>query len=792
MKKNLFSLFFVLLATSLVGKNFSITGTIYNANNNFAVADANVLLSEKYFSTSNESGKFIFNNVAKGEYLLKVTHINYREKSITIKIESDTLLSIYLLPDHIELENITVTSSKYEKNINDLSYSASFITKTKIEKEPHTTLAELLQYEPGLSIIREGGWGTELSIRGLNRSNIVTLVDGNRIETATDLSARLSLLDLNDIERVELIKGAASSLYGSGATGGIINIISKSGYYGDQFYFSGNFNSGFNSVNNNFSNGITLFSGNEYWYGKITTSYRKAGNTMAPSGEIKNSQFTDYSLNASVGVKTFSDQEIKFDFQQFKALDVGIPGGSALFTDQSVVRYPQEIRKMLSVEYKFNDLTSSFNKLSIKYFHQYIFRDVENIPGIVQNIAGSSGQPSKRVSVLSIKPSADHIINGFQSQANFTINKNNYLIAGLDFWRRNYSGERIKNQTIEMIDPSTGFILSTINKSIYEKPLPDAEFNSAGIYAQDDIQIINNKLSLSIGSRYDYIWISNEETFNPVYETNNGVINNKPGNQSLIWAQNKAKNNSYAYNLGVLYSPNNLITFTLNGAHSFRSPSLEERFQYIDLGSVVKLGNAQLKPEVGNFIDLGLRLQNEKLIITSSIFFNSLTNLVTDEPSEYENRYALVKTNVGKAELFGFETALKYQVFKNYLLYGNVSYVRGKDIHNNSDLPQISPFNGILGIKTKIINWMEIDFTSVLFDSQNKVADGEITTPGYVYFNLYCNTEKVNLANTLIRFSFGVENLLNKEYRNHLSTSRGLIRSEAGRNIYVKINLTWQ
>jgi hemoglobin/transferrin/lactoferrin receptor protein len=67
----------------------------------------------------------------------------------------------------------------------------------------------------------------------LREQRLVTLVDGNRVETATDLTASLSMVDVNDIERVEVIKGAQSSLYGTGAMGGIINSnVSRALLYG--------------------------------------------------------------------------------------------------------------------------------------------------------------------------------------------------------------------------------------------------------------------------------------------------------------------------------------------------------------------------------------------------------------------------------------------------------------------------------------------------------------------------------------------------------------------------------
>ena len=71
----------------------------------------------------------------------------------------------------------------------------------------------------------DGPWATSINIRGLSENRLVILVDGHRVETATDLTASFSMIDVNDIERAEVIKGAQSSLYGTGAMGGIVNII---------------------------------------------------------------------------------------------------------------------------------------------------------------------------------------------------------------------------------------------------------------------------------------------------------------------------------------------------------------------------------------------------------------------------------------------------------------------------------------------------------------------------------------------------------------------------------------
>ena len=762
---------------------------VLSSENNLPVTNANIELSGNYFGTTNNSGKYIFENILDGNYSLKISHISFKIYESKIVLVSDKELIIKLYPSSVKLDEVIVTSGKYEQNIQLLPYSVSVVDKKEIQLSPSITIPDLLKKESGISLVRDGIWGTEISIRGLSRANVVTLIDGNRIETSTDISARLSMFDLNDVERIEVIKGSASSLYGSGATGGIINVISKSGNYTSGLSLTGSYSIGYNSVNNYISNGINLIASGNEWIAKLSGNFRKAGSTKTPAGILSNSQFEDNSFNALIRLKPFENQEVKFDYQQFYAFDVGIPGAAPLFPNNAKVSYPEEIRRLLSAEYKINNLSKSLVKLSAKYFHQFISRDVENIPGIVQYAPAGNGQPLRRVSVLKISPGADHNVDGFQTQADFKFT-NHFIIAGFDFWKRNYNGLRTKEQKIEVLNSFDSSVVKTIYKTIYEKPLPDADYSSVGFYLQDELNLFTN-FKLTLGGRYDFISLSNSETLNPLYETNDGVVNNTPAGQTIIWNSESAKNKSYVFNIGLLYSLNKYSNISFNAARSFRSPSLEERYQYIDLGSVIRVGDPNLKPEQGYFFDLGFRLFPNNLNLTTSLFLNSLTDLVTEIPGTYDNRNALIKTNIGEALLYGFEYSINYRLLKQFSIYNTLAYVRGLNKKDDQDLPQIAPLNSIVGIEYFPLDWVRADLSAIIFAEQNKVAPGEIATPGYTTFNFKLNFINLNLGSFKAGVSVGLENIFDKEYRNHLSTNRGLIISEPGRNIFVRANIAF-
>ncbi|MDY0079416.1 MAG: TonB-dependent receptor, partial [Ignavibacteriaceae bacterium] len=125
------------------------------------------------------------------------------------------------------------------------------------------------------------------------------------------------------------------------------------------------------------------------------------------------------------------------------------------------------------------------------------------------------------------------------------------------------------------------------------------------------------------------------------------------------------------------------------------------------------------------------------------------------------------------------------------VFYTTASYVRGEDISASSDLPLVPPLNGRVGIRYKHLSFGYVDVAAHLFSRQNNIAKGERETPGYATLNFYLSSVPVYLYYMNLRFFAGIENILDKEYRNHLSTNRGTVLVEPGRNLFFKINLTF-
>ncbi len=753
------NLFLLILAMPLTAQTV-LNGIVKSKQTGKAIPNVNIIVEPlKVGTVTDKDGKFEFYNLPSGKFKFLFSHVGYKAYELEVDVEKEKSLVVFLSETPVILDEVTVTSSRTKHLLSEVPLPVDVVTTKSVESIPYFSPSDAMDKLPGVNIMRDGIWGTAVSVRGVSKQNLVYLIDGDRIETATNHAGGLSLIDMYDVQQIEIIKGGISSLYGSGATGGVINIKTKAPDFTSRFSLSGSSSSGYNSVNKNTSANVTVYASDKNWYSKISGSIRNADDAKTASGTVLNSRFKDKSISAMLGV-AFSDyikSEIKY--QNFTAKDVGIPGGLP-FPANASVKYKLAKRELFEGKFNFSNLSKKLSNISLKLYRQIIQREVELIPN--PNVV--------------VTPGATHTTNGLLLQSNIIFNANNLFIAGLDLWQRKYDGHREKE-------------IKPLNKIIADKPVATSTFGNLGIFAQDEMSLLNKKLNLTFGGRYDFINIKSEETNNPQYIIDNGVKIVPPSNPDASFDAVTETNKSFSGSIGILYHFTRNIDFTLNSAYTFRSPSLEERFQFIDLGAVVYLGNPALKPETGMFFDAGLRLNINKFRIKGNFFLNNFNDLVIDDVLIPDSLYK--KQNVGKARLYGFDAKIEYNIFGKSVLYSNLAYVVGKDLNNNTYLPQIPPLNGTAGIRWNYDDFFTTDFSIEFAADQNNVAPNEKQTPGYAVFNLSINFEPVELGFVKIATDLGVQNLFNRSYRNHLTSYRGIYFEEPGRNIFVKVRILW-
>lgn len=696
----------------------------------------------------------------------------------------------------VTLGEIVVTSLKMDRQVRNVPASLVVVDSSLYQRQSAFTLSNVLEQEPGVTRGGDGVWATNINVRGFNEDRLVILIDGNRVETATDLTASLSMVDVNDVERVEIIKGAQSSLYGTGAMGGIVNIITKQGHYGEKPYVSGNVTSGFASVNRMFSNNANVSAGSKKWFLHLGGTYAKADDLRTPDGILENSRFSTSNISAKLGVKPFANHEFKVQYQRNWSKDVGIPGGDA-FPGPAQATYKDIGRHLFSANYKISNITSKWTSVELKYFTQYIVRDVEMKPNQVTEVTMPNGN-IQRTSPQVFLPLGLHLTNGVQLQGTWDLSPRNVLIAGADVWGRKLHTERTKHIQVDILNP-LGDIVKTNIVERGETPIPDSRFNSAGLFFQNETRFLDNKLTMIVGGRFDGILIKNEQGVDVDYIIMNGDRNDNPAGQKVTFEKGEEYNLSWSANLGLLYKVTSDVDLTLNAGRAFRAPSLEERFKYIDLGNFVRLGDPALKPEKSHSVDLGLRVWKSKFNLQAGAFVNRLTDMIIERPGEFIFRLtndsapdtlpALVNDNVRKALLYGFDIKFAYNFSRDFVFFGSGAYVRGHALETEADLPLIPPLNGRAGLR---YTWPAVGAAEVSVMGaarQNKIAEGEKETPGYYRLDLVLHTKAFDLGFMRLQGFAGIDNITNTRYTNHLSTNRGDISVEPGRNFFVRLRL---
>jgi iron complex outermembrane receptor protein len=211
-------------------QNRSISGTIIDENNSPLIG-ANIVIKNTVIGTASDAdGKFLINNLKDGKYFLEVSMVGYQKFiSEEINISNDnTNLSITLKPAVFQIDQVVVSAGKHEQKLSDLPVSVSVINSERISKKNIIKIDEVLRYTAGVNVALD-----QVSIRGSSGfsrgagTRVLMTLDGFPLSTGDTGELVWEMIPVTDVERIEIIKGSSSALYGSAAIGGVINIISK-------------------------------------------------------------------------------------------------------------------------------------------------------------------------------------------------------------------------------------------------------------------------------------------------------------------------------------------------------------------------------------------------------------------------------------------------------------------------------------------------------------------------------------------------------------------------------------
>jgi vitamin B12 transporter len=152
-------------------------------------------------------------------------------KSIFAGLLGLAFSNITLAAEDINLKDVIVVANRIPQSLDSVIGDVSVISREDIDRAGQSTITELLSSQPGIEMDSTGGVGSTsyIRIRGNNSKSVVVLIDGMRVSSATDGAANLSQIALSQIDRIEILRGPASSLYGADAIGGVIQIFTQKG-----------------------------------------------------------------------------------------------------------------------------------------------------------------------------------------------------------------------------------------------------------------------------------------------------------------------------------------------------------------------------------------------------------------------------------------------------------------------------------------------------------------------------------------------------------------------------------
>jgi len=664
----------------------------------------------------------------------------------TFEIKNDTL--------HFTSPQIVVTANRYEKMIMETHLPVQIVSARSIWQFGRTTAGEMITVNPGISMVETGPWSQKAVIRGLAGSQVLTLVDGLRLEVLRSYGNHAPLIDADLIDRVEIIRGPASLLYGSDAIGGVINYITQKPEYGNKnFQLNGSFGLQSSSVNKQFGQNFTLTGSSRQWSFLISAQNRKADNIQTPIGELKNSGFEGYGLNASIGFRPDPKHNFLLSGQLQRFSNVGIPVNR--FAEKA--QFDHYNRDLTVFQYKFQNSNAKLAQIETKFYYQKgervfnaLLRNIPKGPFFVEN-----------------KLNAHRFANTFGGniQTRFLLAKNHLMIAGIDGFA---TSDDTKRTADAKITNAGGTVIKNPPPN-FTPPTPVARRSGIGIFLENEITPLA-RFTLLMGARYDINTTHADGTTGTLIETDRDE-----------------NNNDWSGNFGFLYRLNSTVRLTANIGKAFSSPTLQQRY-FKGTAQIGYLeGNPDLASEKSLNLDFSLKWHKKHLNGEVSIFRNQISNFIVLSPTTTKAD-SFLYDNVGKALLKGSEFKVNINLLPCLTGTITASYVIGENITTNQPLPKMPPFQGQLSLnyQDRAGNF-HAGLNTIFVSQQERVDKNEAETPAYqlVNFSSGINLTKIWRFGMPVFLTLNIKNIFNVNYRNHLSTVTW--QSAPGRNIQLGI-----
>ncbi len=672
--------------------------------------------------------------------------------------------------DSKAIETVVVTGSRFEQNIEDVAGSISVMSDVDIENQMVTNMTELFRYEPGVNITGSNATAQNIVVRGMGADRVMMIRDGMRMNEGygadglNDVVGR-GFIDMDTVKQVEVAKGAASSLYGADALGGIVVFVTKDA--GD-YLRDDNFHVGVSANQDGRSDETGLGLLTAFRLGSLDTlvSYKdRSGN------ETKN--FTDQREHAEVDSTNLmlkSDYNISenrmltFSYNQYKKdvarPDNGEPKGNYVGLPGWTINLQESMQEQTTdsygLRYRSNGsgLAMTDNLDVSLYRNEMAQSDLFHLNHDTPLPFGPGGSRDQlKTDLFSQDTTGFSIAMGKQLGGH---EKSHHLSYGFD-WD---TSETFRPRREVRIQDGTDVTMDDLNA-----PFPKNDTDRLGVYVQDSFYV-GEAITLTPGVRYDYY--SMEPKPDEGYDNSIG-----DGDVSLA----KISDSHVSWRLGTAYRFSDAAVFSFQYSQGFKVPPYDLAYFYFD--HVAFSGNgiriipaANLVPEESDSYEFRLRGDIGDFYYDVSAYLADYENFIqiayVETISEINMDFGFPfpidvdvfqYQNIDAAEISGLEFRLGYAVTEDLNLFLNGEWMDSEDKTTGEPLTTIQPFNGTLGA-----NWSKgrfaLDGYLRFVDGMSKNPTDTITTGSYETLDL---TARFAVTDKL-RLSVGVFNVFDEEY----------------------------
>lgn len=639
-------------------------------------------------------------------------------------------------------------------------------------------IQSILESVPGILYSRSGGINGQITFRGQNSnsSRSIVMIDGVRYSGRNTLE--LNTLDPYAFESIEIIRGPASSLWGSDAMNGVVNFRSRTSSYNtqsDTFAATARIRAlEYGSVNNLYGGRAEVLGGGRGWDMLIGVSSKTAQDYTTPikennSYKAKNSSFNylgvDFNIGYTKDSTRYYTQGRYTRVESHRAGGLGAAPGSSygiLMSEDPISEY------YLRVGMKKSQLSFAESMESYLYYRHW---DTD-----IWNNRATFNNANIHQQVYNNNYFGGRLV--FNSR----INKH-YLTYGAEF-ESSYSPTQVRQNDLLIENVS-----NTTNR-------PSSNTDIA-LFIKDDFSATPSWY-LSASLRGDYILTTISKTKSSTEQSRGDQANTE--NSRLLDENSIIHSGAITGSLGSVYFLNDYISNVINVSHNFKNPSAGERMQATPSGSsTLTIANPLIKPEYSQSAEFGFRFQSDNHYASLIGFFTHYTDMLA--LSSYQN--ATVTTNnlyryenIGKAMIAGVEIEGRHSFFDDTLMLSYVgSYNYGENLTDNKPIAYLAPLYGQVSLSLQFNKWY-VNLIQRGYGAKTRIdPKEERSTQAYTMTDLYLGLKLGSFSTKLqdMELLIGANNLFNQVGRNpvtvqNISKPIALTNPlvEPGRNIFVK------